>query len=352
MFFLLTALQLLLLAQTMTTIIAPPSFFFVESFLLANTKHLTGKIGTRWKAAVNKELLFTEIAFEDIAEKVQERVRLPMVPDPVIKYTITRALQTMGKDLTPALAERIEEMMEAEETETLNDDLAAPELQLLADDIAGEFVGAIKVPILNTAQKLEILQQIFRVILTVLTTSDDERRHALFESTKSVAVDLFASTESRARLVERINAAVDIPIFGEAQESIIIQQAMDKCAAMLESILPRELISSLRGEPLHSVATFKDFLIQKVNEKVDLMGLTEAQEDALIRTMVDMLIEEYVDPTATETLLLTKEEQRTKYEEQVLAIEHEMQLSKLRFDREQAHLVDQLHAVQAKLRGM
>jgi len=122
MFFLLTALQLLLLAQTMTTIIAPPSFFFVESFLLANTKHRTGKIGTRWKAVVNKELLFTEIAFEDIAEKVQERVRLPMVPDPVIKYTITRALQTMGKDLTPALVERIEEMMEAEETETLNDD--------------------------------------------------------------------------------------------------------------------------------------------------------------------------------------------------------------------------------------
>ena len=96
----------------------------------------------------------------------------------------------------------------------------------------------------------------------------------------------------------------------------------------------------------------KIFLSSKVNEKVDLIGLTEAQEDAVIRTMVDMLIEEYVDPTATETLLLTKEEQRIKYEEQVLAIEHEMQLSKLRFDREQAHLVDQLHAVQAKLRGM
>lgn len=296
--------------------------------------------------------LFTDAVFDKIAARVQEQVRIPMVPSPIVTYCLTRALQRMSQDLSPALIGQVEDVLAAEATASKNDDLTLNELNTLSDQIARELVdkGVVDVPMLESTQEYEVMQQIFRVVFSILTTSDDERRQAFVASTQLVAQDLLSDTpERRKALVAKLNAAVDIPILGEDQEEIVLAKAVDMCANVLQTLLPSKLAQSIRGESEDSLAELKEFLITKVNEKVDLIGLSEEQEGSMIRTMIDLLIESYVDPTATDLLSLNKQDQRVALERQLVAFRREISLSRARFDREQASLASQLEQTKTRL---
>lgn len=299
----------------------------------------------------NTTPLFTDAVFKEIAAHVQDRVQIPMIPSPVVSYCLTRSLRRMSQDLSPALLGRVEELLASERTSSKNDDWSQEDLDSLSDQIAQELVdkGVVDVPMLDSSQEFIILQQIFRVVFSVVATSDFERRVAMIESTQNFAQNLLSSPDSRKALVAKINAAVDFPILGEDQEEILISRAVDMCAATLQLLLPLELINSLKGESEASLAEMKEFLITKVNEKVDLIGLSEQQEQSLIRTLVDLLIESYVDPTATDLLLLTKEEQNIQLKNQVVAVQREIELSRTRFDREQRNLASQLLQLRTRL---
>jgi hypothetical protein len=90
-----------------------------------------------------------------------------------------------------------------------------------------------------------------------------------------------------------------------------------------------------------------------VNEKVDLIGLSEDQESSLIRTMIDLLIESYVDPTATNLLRLKQnqasDDPRAALQRQVQLIQRDIELSRVRFEREQANLQSQRDALEAQI---
>lgn len=80
------------------------------------------------------------------------------------------------------------------------------------------------------------------------------------------------------------------------------------------------------------------------------MGIDETQERQLIETMINVLIDEYVDETDAEFLLLTQEEQQERLKERKFALEREKTFAQRRYEREQASIDHQLARVDERLR--
>ena len=114
------------------------------------------------------------------------------------------------------------------------------------------------------------------------------------------------------------NEAADIPLLNKGQkESVLYKTVEDVCASALqEQVLPTSLIAPRKGESLDIISQMKEYMIETVYQKVDLVGFSEKQEEATIRTtMVEIILDTYVDGTQAGFLVLFKEEQLAKLEE-------------------------------------
>lgn len=314
---------------------------------------------------------FSDSLFGDLAGQVQSRVKVPPIPAPIIRFVIAQALRSMSQDLSVQLIVRMEELLDSEKTETKDDDLSEAEVQQIANDIANELVAKklIDVPMLDEKQEFEVLLQIFKVVFSILTTTESERRASMVGSIQNfLAHDLLGTKEGQKVLIQKINQAIDIPLLNENQEERIITMAIEACAGTLQAIFPPEIIHTLKGESTQSLVEMKQFLIHKVNQNVDLIGLSEEQEESLIRTMVDLLIESYVDPTAAELLLLNKstpasslededpasqiQRQRDDLTKEVVALRRKIELSRTRYERERSNLEHDLNALLRKIQEL
>lgn len=216
---------------------------------------------------------------------------------------------------------------------------------------------------LDEKQEFDVLFQIFKAVFSILTTTDSERRASMVGSIQNfLSHDLLGTKEGQKVLIQKINQAIDIPLLNENQEERIISMAIEACAGTLQMIFPPEIIHTLKGESTQSLVELKQFLIQKVNKNVDLIGLSEEQEESLIRTMVDLLIESYVDPTAAELLLLNKSVASTSFHadedpasqlqrrrddltKEAAALRRKIDLSRTRYERERVNLEKELNDV-------
>jgi len=293
--------------------------------------------------------VFNEEFSDAIAEEVQKKVRFPFVPGPLVTYILSQAIQNMSSDLSPETMKRVLELAQTEASESVFDDLPKEDLDSLADQVAKELNPKIDVPMLDETQEYEVLRQIMRVVFSSITTSDADFRTKQINTQLQVSQDLLSSEESRAKLVEAINAAVDIPIFDETQEQSLLIAAVASCAQTLQALLPPELIETLKGESPDGIAKMKEYLIATVNERVDLAGLSEEQERTLIETTVEILIDAYVDETEAKLLLLTKDEQREELMQRQALLEYERELSQRKYEREQQNLRAKLERINERL---
>jgi len=303
-------------------------------------------------ASSSLQHVFTEELSAAIAEEVQKRVEIPFVPQPIVLFVMTQAIQNLSSDLSEDTLQKIQEMLEAESTESTYDDTPKEERDALADQVARELNAKIDVPMFDEVQELEVLKQIMRVVLQVMTTTDVEVRNAMMQTQLEVGRDILGGDESRAKLVQAINAAVDVPILGESEEEAILTTAVGMCAELLQTLLPPDLIETLKGESPEGLLRMKEYLITTVNAKVDLVGLSEEQEQVLVEKMVEILIDTYVDDTEAEFLLLTKEEQQSTLEEKATSLNREMESSTRRYQREQQNLAAQLERIQLRLQSV
>lgn len=313
----------------------------------------------------------SDSVFGDIAAQVQSRVKIPPIPSPIIKFIFTQALRSMSQDLSPKLVCQVEELLDSEKTSTRDDDFTNEQVQNLSNAIALELVEkkAIDVPMLDQKQEFEVLVQILNVVFSILTTSESERRASMIKSVQQfLANDLLGTPEGRKVLIQRMNAALDVPLLNEQQEERIITVAVEACAKTLQTLFPPDLLRTLTGEADHNnLVEMKQYVIMKVNEIVDFVGLNEQQEEVLIRSMVDVLIESYVDPTAAELLLLnhkavtntsaitmmdSMQQQLTNYQTEAAAIQRKIELSAIRYEREQTNLKSKLASIQHQIQEL
>lgn len=152
-------------------------------------------------------------------------------------------------DLSQNSLEKIQEVLEAESTEFTYDNMPEEERNVLADQVAAELNRKIDVPMFDEEQELQVLQQIMRVVLQVMTMSQLEARGAMLQTQLQLSRDVLGSDESQAKLVKVITAAVDVPILGESEEEAILTTAVNMCAETLQTLLlPPDLIEMLKGE--------------------------------------------------------------------------------------------------------
>ena len=304
------------------------------------------------RASASEDLVFSQEFSDSIAEEVQKKVKIPFVPDPVVTYVLSRAVQNMSSDLSQDTLKRVLELAQTEATATKYDDMSKEELDSLADQVAKELNPTIDVPMLDETQEYEVLRQIMRVVFSIMTTSESDARKKRIKTELEVSHDLLTSEESRAKLVEAINAAVDVPILDESQEERVLSVAVASCAETLQTLLPPELIETLKGESPDAIAEMKEYLITTVNERVDLVGLSEDQERILIETMVQILIDTYVDETEAEFLLLTQDEQREELMQRQALLEYQMEVSQRKYEREQKNLGAKIDRINERLKAL
>lgn len=152
-------------------------------------------------------------------------------------------------DLSQNSLEKIQEVLEAESTEFTYDNMPEEERNVLADQVAAELNRKIDVPMFDEEQELQVLQQIMRVVLQVMTMSQLEARGAMLQTQLQLSRDVLGSDESQAKLVKVITAAVDVPILGESEEEAVLTTTVNMCAETLQTLLlPPDLIEMLKGE--------------------------------------------------------------------------------------------------------
>lgn len=298
-------------------------------------------------------LYFNDIVFDELAEQVQEQVTIPFAPAPIVTYCLKQILEKMGHDLKPETLNKIHELMEAEDTPSQLDDLPEQEIQKIADQVSQELFekSVIHLPMLTPEQEHTMLQQILRVVFQVLTTSETERRTSWL-STNLLDVGqilLLASPERRRQLAVKVNDIVDIPLLDENQEEKLLILAVERVAEALHELFPPALLRNLQGESLQGLSEMKEYLIESVNAKVDLIGFTEEQEAAMIRTMIDLLIDVYAGDTDAAMLLTSPMDEKDTLRQELANLDWEIQASHARFQREQMALQQRRNRLQAML---
>jgi len=277
---------------------------------------------------------------EEIAADVAGTLQVPFLPKPVLKYVVQQSLANLTTTLSADTLEQVHALVASAATTTNPfDDFTSQERENLALRVAQELNPKLDVPLLDEAQEEVVLSEIFK---TVFATLGSPTWQTLLEEPFTTSRKLLDSDESRRVLAQALNDQVDIPLLDEDQELGLLEKAVTACAGAIESVLPTELVDTLRGERPETVRETKAFLVAKVNEKVDLVGFSEEQEAALIAKMVDLLVSSFIDGTDMEFLLLNDDEKLTKVEEKRALLQRELQVNKERHARE-------IHNLQAKL---
>jgi hypothetical protein len=320
----------------------------------ASTTSSAAVAATEDTSTISTPLAYTDTVFEEIAGRIQEHFAdIPFAPAPLVTYCLKQILENMSNDLDPATLSQINEVIVAETTASEYDDFSSEQITTLSNQVAKELCdnnkSAIHLPMLSKTQEYEIIKQIVRVVFEVLTTSEEERRISWISSNLDAGKDLLSSPERRKKFAATINQVVDIPLLNEDQEESILEAALEQCATTLEQLLPPNLLSTLKGESPEGLAEMKEYMIDTVNGRVNLVGFDEQQEEEIIRNAINLLIDEYANDIETEMLLLTKPEQEKRLQEKIAELGWELEASQARFQREQANLQTQLDRIQQQL---
>ena len=298
-------------------------------------------------AKTNADEIFDEYFAQQIAQDLQGKLDLPL-PGPMLTYLVEQVVSRLSTDLSRDTKVQLQEIMEAAATPTANDDVNEADLHALADQIARDINPHVDMPVLDEDQEFVLLQQILRVVLASLTQSNKGNAAWLLENNFQFSRDLLGGEASRAKLVQSLDAAIQLPLPDESRW-VLLRAAVDASAAVVQKLLPAALLQTLRSSTTpEGLVEMKEYLIDAVNDKVDLVGFDEAQEREFIETMVHLLLDEYVGDESS-LLILTQEEQKERLEEQKAALEREKLFSERRFAREQANIEAQLVRVEARL---
>jgi hypothetical protein len=301
-------------------------------------------------AAVDE--IFDDYFAQRIAQDVNENINLPFpIPSPIVTYVLEQAIQNLSSDLSVETKIQLQEIFEAETTPSGDDDFGTEAILVVANRMAAEINPTIDVPIVDEDQELILLQQIMQVILQSLCNSDEDRRKTWTNSRLEDSRVLLGGPEARSKLAASIDRSIELHLpLGGAQRLALISQAVDGASDILTKLLPPDLLDTLKGESPDGLLEMKEYVIDSVNAKVDLIGFNEEQERLMIETMVNLLIDEYVDETDAEFLLLTPQEQQERLQERRRMLERDRTFSQRRFERQLESIGGKLARIDEQLK--
>ena len=316
-------------------------------------------------ATLLKSILLDQ-SIEDISDRISFRIVLPFyVPQPIISAATTLAVQQLTTDvLSSELLERIGEVAAASASSSASateliygdgDDGIADdeELENLSGQIATELNAQIDLPVLDEDQELVIFKAIARSLMAVLTAPDEIEADPkqMVDMVVETTQELLEGKEGRRKLAEALNARLDFPMLNEEGEQDLLERALDACSDRLAEVLPRELVEALKGENCDGLENTKEFVVASLNRKVDIIGLTEDQEQELIKMLVDFVVDIAIGDTEVELLLMNPEERITAWEERKVVLTRQLEISKKRHEAEKANLMAQIRRIERRIGG-
>ena len=316
-------------------------------------------------ATLLKSILLDQ-SIEDISDRISFRIVLPFyVPQPIISAATTLAVQQLTTDvLSSELLERIGEVAAASASSSASateliygdgDDGIADdeELENLSGQIATELNAQIDLPVLDEDQELVIFKAIARSLMAVLTAPDEIEADPkqMVDMVVETTQELLEGKEGRRKLAEALNARLDFPMLNEEGEKDLLERALDACSDRLAEVLPRELVEALKGENCDGLENTKEFVVASLNRKVDIIGLTEDQEQELIKMLVDFVVDIAIGDTEVELLLMNPEERITALEERKVVLTRQLEISKKRHEAEKANLMAQIRRIERRIGG-
>ena len=317
-------------------------------------------------ATLLKSILLDQ-SIEDISDRISFRIVLPFyVPQPIISAATTLAVQQLTTDvLSSELLERIGEVAaasassSASATELIDGDgndvgiADDEELENLSGQIATELNAQIDLPVLDEDQELVVFKAIGRSLMAVLTAPDEIEADPkqIVDMVVETTQELLEGKEGRRKLAEALNARLDFPILNEEGEQDLLERALDACSDRLVEVLPRELVEALKGENCVGLESTKEFVVASLNRKVDIIRLTEDQEQQLIKMLVDFVVDIAIGDTEVELLLMDPEERITALEERKVVLTRQLEISKKRHEAEQENLMAQIRRIERRIGG-
>lgn len=95
-------------------------------------------------------------------------------------------------------------------------------------------------------------------------------------------------------ILEMVNQQIDLPFIPEAQEGMILEQALNAISGTLSNELPQEASSYLSDPALgiepSEANSMTEQLISMVNAQVNVPYLSEAQEAYFLRMVVEAIV--------------------------------------------------------------
>jgi hypothetical protein len=299
--------------------------------------------------------VFNDDLTNQIARDVARHMDLPLIPRPIIAYALSEALRNVKTDLSEDTMEQLLEVLRTEATPSPYDDYTAAELDALSLQMATELSPGIAIPLLQNRPEAQqdMVQKLIRSVLSGLTTSRQDQRLWAFNAATQL---LLRTPEDRRALAESIqsNWNTFVPGLPKGLQTQLIQRAVDVSADAIAAILPSDLMQTLRGEHNdNGWDQIKEQVVQKVGDTIDLsMFLTSDQTTFFVRTMVDLLLRQYVEGTDAELLLMAGDldRQEASLLSQQAMLQREKKYSRRRYEREMTALQAQSRRVRERLR--
>lgn len=105
------------------------------------------------------------------------------------------------------------------------------------------------------------------------------------------------SQEARKSLAAKLNAMIDVPMLGEAQEQVMAEKIIDVCLGPLESAAPtQEQLVQANGNPTQQSA-MQSSMVAKLNGMIDIPFANEEQEAMVLGMIVDYFIKDKMKQT-------------------------------------------------------
>ena len=303
-------------------------------------------IGSLAKAAQWQDTLLTEAAVQDISQEVAERIELPFFcPMPVTIFATSQVVKAIATQVPTELVRQIGDAIEARD---------APSMETLSETLAIELNRKIDLPVFDEEQEQVILEKISLAVLNVLASSDTivvDPKTVVDESIDTVQ-SLLSGPDGRKRLARILNTKVDFPFMDEAAEEELLISALENCADRLLEILPPGMVDVLKGHGPEGLEKTKAFLVENMKKNVDLIGLSEEQEEWLFGNLVNVLIDVILEDTQSELLLMSPKEQRAELLQRKVVLNRDLEICQRRYEQEKAFFAAQLERVEEKLRNL
>jgi len=153
---------------------------------------------------------------------------------------------------------------------------------------------------------------------------------------------------SRKKLAKRINEKVDIPGLNETQEEAIFVKGVDMLGDFLEKIVPPQYRKSLHACSSEEIAAFKQNIANQIDEKINIPMLPKEYENKMILTFVDHAFDLILDASGLDQVVLTPEVKLQRVEQNIEAAKVELETSKRTAKRRAANLPRKVVALETQ----